>query len=48
MESRVQSLLLLRKDGQLSVQQAKAAEWFPVRGFWAVRDALRCSDQSRR
>jgi hypothetical protein len=47
-ESRVQSLLLVREQSQLSVQHAKAVEWFLVRGFRAVRDALRCSDQSRR
>jgi hypothetical protein len=43
-ESRVQGLLLVRKEGQLSVQHAKAAEWFPARGFRAAR----YSDQSRR
>ena len=46
-ESRAQGLLLVRKEGQLSVQGAKAAEWFPVRSFRAVRDAFRCSNQSR-
>jgi hypothetical protein len=47
-ESRVQSFVLLRKEGQLSVQYEKAAEWFLVRGFRAVRDAFLCRDQSRR